>query len=48
MSSARHPDEKPLRDGDIANIDVTFVLDGWHGDFSRMYAAGELKRAAGG
>jgi methionyl aminopeptidase len=40
------PNEKPLRDGDIVNIDVTFVLDGWHGDSSRMYAAGELKRAA--
>jgi methionyl aminopeptidase len=40
------PSEKPLRDGDIVNIDVTFLLDGWHGDSSRMYAAGELKRAA--
>ena len=40
------PNEKPLREGDIVNIDVTFVLDGWHGDSSRMYAAGELKRAA--
>ncbi|ADM08738.1 methionine aminopeptidase [Parvularcula bermudensis HTCC2503] len=28
---------KPLREGDIANIDVTVVLDGWHGDTSRMY-----------
>ncbi len=27
------PNEKPLREGDIVNIDVTFVLDGWHGDF---------------
>ena len=40
------PNEKPLREGDIVNIDVTFVLDGWHGDSSRMYAAGQLKRAA--
>ena len=32
------PNEKPLREGDIVNIDVTFVLDGWHGDSSRMYA----------
>jgi methionyl aminopeptidase len=40
------PNDKPLRDGDIVNIDVTFLLDGWHGDSSRMYAAGELKRAA--
>jgi methionyl aminopeptidase len=40
------PNEKPLREGDILNIDVTYVLDGWHGDSSRMYGAGELKRAA--
>ncbi|MGC2784545.1 MAG: M24 family metallopeptidase, partial [Roseiarcus sp.] len=25
------PDEKPLRDGDILNIDVTLIVDGWHG-----------------
>jgi methionyl aminopeptidase len=40
------PNEKPLREGDIVNIDVTFVLDGWHGDSSRMYGVGEIKRAA--
>jgi methionyl aminopeptidase len=40
------PDDKPLRDGDIVNIDVTFILDGWHGDSSRMYPVGEVKRAA--
>ena len=40
------PDEKPLREGDIVNIDVTFLLDGWHGDSSRMYPVGEVKRAA--
>ena len=34
------PDDKPLRDGDILNIDVTLILDGWHGDASRMYVAG--------
>jgi methionyl aminopeptidase len=34
------PDDKPLRDGDILNIDVTLLLDGWHGDASRMYVAG--------
>ena len=39
------PDNKPLRDGDIVNIDVTFVLDGWHGDSSRMYPVGDVKRA---
>lgn len=32
---------KPMREGDIANIDVTVVVDGWHGDTSRMYYAGE-------
>ena len=40
------PSDKPLRDGDIANIDVTFILDGWHGDSSRMYKVGMVKRAA--
>jgi methionyl aminopeptidase len=40
------PSEKPLRDGDIANIDVTLILDGWHGDSSRMYKIGAVKRAA--
>ena len=40
------PDEKPLRDGDIVNIDVTFILEGWHGDASRMYEAGEPSRRA--
>jgi methionyl aminopeptidase len=40
------PNDKPLREGDIVNIDVTVVVDGWHGDSSRMYAAGPMKRAA--
>ncbi|MDB5552344.1 MAG: map [Rhizobium sp.] len=40
------PDDKPLREGEIVNIDVTFILDGWHGDSSRMYPVGEVKRAA--
>jgi methionyl aminopeptidase len=40
------PNEKPLREGDILNIDVTYVLDGWHGDSSRMYCALPIKRAA--
>ena len=40
------PDDKPLRDGDIVNIDVTFWLDGYHGDSSRMYPVGQIKRAA--
>ena len=40
------PSDKPLRNGDIVNIDVTYVLDGWHGDTSRMYLVGDVKRAA--
>jgi methionyl aminopeptidase len=40
------PDDKPLREGDIVNIDVTLILDGWHGDSSRMYPVGQIKRAA--
>lgn len=34
------PGDRKLENGDILNIDVTVVLDGWHGDSSRMYAAG--------
>ncbi len=34
------PGDKKLLEGDIVNIDVTVVLDGWHGDTSRMYVAG--------
>jgi len=40
------PNEKPLKEGDIVNIDVTLILDGWHGDSSRMYAVGEIPRRA--
>lgn len=40
------PDAKPLREGDIVNIDVTYFVDGWHGDSSRMYPVGTIKRAA--
>ncbi|MFZ2101492.1 MAG: type I methionyl aminopeptidase [Oricola sp.] len=40
------PNDKPLREGEIVNVDVTYVLDGWHGDASRMYPVGEIKRAA--
>ena len=35
------PGPKPLKEGDILNVDVTCILDGWHGDTSRMYFAGE-------
>src|ERR1700744_4473895 len=40
------PNDKPLRDGDIVNIDVTVILDGWQGDPSRVYPVGEVKRKA--
>jgi methionyl aminopeptidase len=40
------PNDKPLRDGDIVNIDVTLIVDGWHGDSSRMYTVGEVNRKA--
>ena len=35
------PNEKLLKDGDIVNIDVTVIVDGWYGDSSRMYYVGE-------
>src|SRR3546814_5517393 len=37
------PGDRRLGDGDILNIDVTVILDGWHGDTSRMYVAGRPK-----
>lgn len=37
------PGAKALKKGDILNIDVTVILDGWHGDTSRMFYAGEPK-----
>jgi methionyl aminopeptidase len=40
------PGPKQLRDGDIVNIDATLILDGWHGDTSRMYGIGTLNRKA--
>ncbi|WP_128892029.1 type I methionyl aminopeptidase [Erythrobacter sp. HKB08] len=36
------PSEKTLKDGDIVNIDVTPLLDGWHGDTSRMFLVGDV------
>ncbi len=35
------PGERRLEEGDILNIDITVILDGWHGDTSRMYLVGE-------
>ncbi|MEQ1671568.1 MAG: type I methionyl aminopeptidase [Hyphomicrobium sp.] len=40
------PNAKPLKEGDIVNIDVTLIVDGWHGDTSRMYPVGEISRRA--
>ena len=40
------PGPKTLKDGDIVNIDVTPVLDGWHGDSSRMYLVGDVSLKA--
>ncbi|URD62057.1 type I methionyl aminopeptidase [Sphingomonas sp. KRR8] len=36
------PADKAMKDGDIVNIDVTPILDGWHGDSSRMYLVGDV------
>ena len=40
------PGDKSLKDGDILNIDVTVIVDGWYGDTSRMYVAGQPNRKA--
>ncbi|KAA9007100.1 type I methionyl aminopeptidase [Histidinibacterium aquaticum] len=40
------PGTKTLKDGDILNIDVTVIVDGWFGDTSRMFVAGKLSRKA--
>ncbi len=40
------PNERPLKNGDILNIDVTVIKDGWHGDTSRMFIVGEGSIAA--
>lgn len=40
------PSDKPLKEGEIVNIDITLIVDGWHGDSSRMYPIGEINRKA--
>ncbi len=40
------PNNKPLREGEIINIDVTLIVEGWHGDTSRMYTVGRIPRRA--
>jgi methionyl aminopeptidase len=40
------PNDRPLKNGDIVNVDVTVIKDGWHGDTSRMFIVGEGSIAA--
>lgn len=40
------PGPRPLKEGDIINIDVTLIVDGWYGDTSRMFAVGAISRRA--
>ena len=40
------PDERPLQDGDIVNIDVTCELNGYYGDTSRMFFVGDVSQKA--
>jgi methionyl aminopeptidase len=40
------PNDKPLKSGDIVNVDVTVIKDGWHGDSSRMFIVGNASIAA--
>jgi len=40
------PGPRILKEGDILNVDVTLILDSWHGDSSRMYPIGKISRAA--
>jgi len=40
------PNDKPLKKGDIVNVDITVIKDGWHGDTSRMFVVGEGSIAA--
>ncbi|MDE1173516.1 MAG: type I methionyl aminopeptidase [Parvibaculaceae bacterium] len=40
------PGDRVLREGDIVNVDVTYILNGWHGDTNRMYYVGDVPRKA--
>jgi methionyl aminopeptidase len=40
------PSERALKDGDIMNLDVTVIVNGWHGDSSRMFLVGKVGRKA--
>ena len=37
-------DKKILNSGDIINVDITVILDGWYGDSSRMFVAGKINK----
>ena len=40
------PNDRPLKDGDIVNLDITVIKNGWHGDTSRMFIVGNGSIAA--
>lgn len=40
------PDNRPLRDGDIVNVDVTSIVNGWYGDLSETFTIGEVSDEA--
>src|SRR5574343_416676 len=40
------PNDRPLKNGDIVNLDITVIKEGWHGDSSRMFVVGEGSIAA--
>jgi len=40
------PNQRQLYEGDIVNIDITLILNGWHGDTSRMFPVGQVARRA--
>ena len=40
------PGDRVLKEGDILNVDITLIVDGWHGDSSRMYTVGAVPRRA--
>jgi methionyl aminopeptidase len=39
-------EKKILQNGDIINVDITVILNGWHGDSSRMFVAGKINKKA--
>jgi methionyl aminopeptidase len=40
------PNDKPLKEGDVVNLDITVIKDGYHGDSSRMYPVGKISPIA--